>query len=232
MWCRLTWHILEEAVLSQELRLVQLLGVDGNSSVILQWEVDCAFFKEWSSMCEDEDEKWVKSVFSTACVTVQQQPSSNQRRISNFSTLKGFLLSETLTETFSTSSPQTSGSPSLDDLHSLSFPITLQWLQRGWSSLVMSSCLLGAKLLAQSHKPFIFSTTNLSLSGRISAHPQSYFTCLPPVLLEMFSLTGGLPKTWWHFSLVECYLQQQNQPNGLIISLCYLQMSPHSKFMG
>lgn len=111
MWCRLTWHVLEEAVLSQELRLVQLLGVDGNSSVILQWEVDCAFFKEWSSMCEDEDEEWVKSVFSTACVTVQQQPSSNQRRISNFSTLKGFLLSETLTETSSTSSPETSGSP-------------------------------------------------------------------------------------------------------------------------
>lgn len=49
--------MLEEAVLSQELRLMQLLGADANSSKILLWEVDCAFFKGWSSMHKNEDEE-------------------------------------------------------------------------------------------------------------------------------------------------------------------------------
>lgn len=73
----------------------------------------------------------------------------------------------------------------------------------------------------------------ISVSVRISAHPQSYFTCLPPFLSKMFCLVRGLPKRkWWYFSLLECYLQQPNQPSGLIISWHYLQIHPHSKLMG
>ena len=64
----------------------------------------------------------------------------------------------------------------------------------------MPGCLLSARLLALSRNPFIFSVMYLSLSGRSSAHPQSYFISLPPFLLKTSSLLGGLPQMWY-FSL-------------------------------
>lgn len=164
MWCRLRQHMLEEAVLSQELRLMQLLGADANSSKILLWEVDCAFFKEWSSMHKNEDEEWDKGVLSTACVTVQQQPSSNPRGVSNFFILKGFFLVRDSDRGFFQQLSTNHCSS-----HLMFFPIALQWLQWCWSSLVMPSCLLGAKILAQPHNPFLFSTTDLTLCENLSS---------------------------------------------------------------
>lgn len=140
-------------------------------------------------------------------------------RIQFFPSWMSLLPSETLTEASSTSFPQPPGPPTqCSSQPAPSFSTSSQWLRGGRSSPAMPP---QCRLLAPSHNSFIFSATYLSLAGRSSAHSRSYLTNLPP-LFKISSLLGGLPKTWWHFSLLGCYLQQPDQPNRLIIPCCYL----------
>lgn len=117
--------------------------------------------------------KMRKSVLSTACVTVQQQTSSKQGGTSVFSILKCFLLSETMTEVSSTGSPQTTGRPTQCSPQSvLPYFLAVNTMRLDPPHLLIPSCLLGAKLL-HSGTILLHFPPQISLSGRISAHPQS-----------------------------------------------------------
>lgn len=163
---------------------MQLLGVDGNASKILRWEVDCAFFKGWSSMHENEEELKVSSALLVSLSSSSQILSKEEPQF--FSILKGFLLSETLREASSTSSPQTTGVPTqCSPQPALPYCLAV--------TTVRSVLPCHAKLLPWCQASctdiiLLDFPPQISLSVTISAHPQSYFTCLPPFLLEMFCL--------------------------------------------
>lgn len=95
-------------------------------------------------------------------------------------------MSETLTEASSTSSPQTAGAPtrcSLQPLLPYCLAVTTMRLVLPCHAKLLLWCQDSCTDIILLHFP-----PQISLSVRISGHPQRYFTCLPPFLLEMFCL--------------------------------------------
>lgn len=60
---------------------MQLLGADGNSSKILCWEEDCAFFKGWLSMHENDDELKASSALLVSMPRSSQVLSKEESQI-------------------------------------------------------------------------------------------------------------------------------------------------------
>lgn len=75
------------------------------------------------------------------------------------------------------------------------------------------------------HNPSRFSTTDLTLCDNLSSSSKLFH--LSPSFSFRNVLSEGDISVLWNATS-----SPQNQPNGLIISLCYLEMCPHSKFMG